>query len=136
MKYRKTIKFTAVAILAIFIAGGGFVCWRINQIAAMENEMRCADLSRGKALVAVLDSIITSADKCPEYELKECIKSASEGQRAEWEFSIDRRDCSYALHTYSAPAWPIWIAVHLSYDSRSAKWKFICDGDLLRVKCP
>jgi hypothetical protein len=136
MKVWKVAKLTAICILAALICGGVLICRRIGRITAADNEMRCADLARGKALTATLDSAISHSDKCPTRELKALCQAASVGRRAEWQLNVDSNNCRYTLHTYSAAAWPIRIAVHLAYRSQRSEWEFICDGDRLNIKCP
>ena len=135
-RVQKIIMMTALGLFLLLLTGGVFICRRINRIGEVENELRCADLARGKSLVRSLDSIITHRETCHISELEQRVKAASTGQRAEWDLHIDTTDCSYTLHTYSASAWPIWIAVHLGYNSRTTQWEFICDGDRLRLRCP
>jgi hypothetical protein len=132
----KAAKWLAFGLLLLVLGGGGVLCARVSRMAAKDRELRCADVARGNELAAALDAMVAHGNRCPAPAMQKRARAASVDHRSEWKLDIDSRDCSYALRTFTLPAWPIQASVRLDYDSRSKKWESVCEGNRTPMTCP
>jgi hypothetical protein len=122
----------ALGVLLLFLGGVGYLGWQVNRMAAADQQRRCADLARGKEVVAALDALVARGQRCPAAAMQK--RAASEP--LEWELRIDSSDCSYTLAAFTVPGWPISASVRLGYDSHLRKWESVCEGHHSLPRCP
>ena len=131
------VKCFALGVLLLLLGAGGLIYWYVSSIADEDHERRCADVARGKEVVAALDSLVAASTTCPGRKMRVRAHAiGDDGQREKWDIDIDRTDCSYTLHKFTVPGWPIMASVRLEYDSRAKRWQTVCEGQHSTIRCP
>jgi hypothetical protein len=124
-------------MLLLVTGAGGFVRGYVGGMADEDHERRCADVARGKAVVAAVDSLVATGTTCPAHETQERTHAiGDDGQREKWNIHVDPTDCSYTLREFTVPGWPIGASARLEYDSRSKIWKIANEGERSTMICP